>query len=273
MRQTGGIQTPMYRQLSNEATKRGVAVDPVIRQDLMRLYSAEVCKSLMGMRTRAEQQAGKTPGPGGSLGKLAGAMISATYRDLSLAIVGPGSVAGEDGGKWAKAALTTLVLTTGTLHEDGLADTADGFWGGHDRARRLEIMRDSRIGSYGVIALMLSLAARWAALTALFAAGSILAPLLIAAAGSRAAMAVAMHRLRHARKDGLAQSTGRPDRGTAWLAVGIAALVALALSGAQVFALAGVAVLTLATAVQICRRKIGGQTGDSGGDSEAGGAG
>ncbi len=106
--QTGGIQTPMYRQLSNEAIKRGVSVDPVIRQDLMRLYSAEVCKSLMGMLTRAEQQAGKTPGPGGSLGKLAGAMISTTYRDLSLSIVGPGSVAGEDGGKWAKAALTTL---------------------------------------------------------------------------------------------------------------------------------------------------------------------
>ncbi len=106
--QTGGIQTPMYRELSNEAVKRGVSVDPVIRQDLMRLYSAEVCKSLMGMRTRAEQQAGKTPGPGGSLGKLAGAMIATTYRDLSLSIVGPGSVAGEDSGKWSKAALTTL---------------------------------------------------------------------------------------------------------------------------------------------------------------------
>ena len=106
--QTGGIQTPMYRQLSNEATKRGVSVDPMIRQELTRLYSAEVCKSLMSMRTRAEQQAGKTPGPGGSLGKLAGAMISTRYRDLSMAIVGPDSVAGEDGGKWAKAALTTL---------------------------------------------------------------------------------------------------------------------------------------------------------------------
>ncbi|MBM3616888.1 MAG: adenosylcobinamide-GDP ribazoletransferase, partial [Alphaproteobacteria bacterium] len=53
---------------------------------------------------------------------------------------------------------------TGALHEDGLTDCADGFWGGHDRARRLEIMKDSRIGSYGAVALMLVMLARWSAL-------------------------------------------------------------------------------------------------------------
>lgn len=163
----------------------------------------------------------------------------------------------------ALIALAVLVITTGALHEDGLADTADGFWGGHDQARRLEIMRDSRIGSYGVIALVLSLAARWAALTALFAAGSTLAPLLIAAAGSRAAMAVAMHRLRHARRDGLSHHTGRPDRATVWLALGIAAVTSLGLIGLALLPLALVAVLTLTGAVHLCRRKIGGQTGDT----------
>ncbi|MEM7094574.1 MAG: acyl-CoA dehydrogenase family protein [Actinomycetota bacterium] len=106
--QTGGIATPYYDTLSEEAVKRGSSTDPIVRQELMRLYSAEVCQSLMSMRTRSEQQAGKTPGPGGSLGKLIRAEITSVYRDLSLQIVGPGSVAGEDGGRWSKAALTTL---------------------------------------------------------------------------------------------------------------------------------------------------------------------
>lgn len=52
------------------------------------------------------------------------------------------------------AALAAMVALTGALHEDGLADTADGLWGGHDPERRLAIMRDSRIGTYGVVALL-----------------------------------------------------------------------------------------------------------------------
>jgi adenosylcobinamide-GDP ribazoletransferase len=60
-------------------------------------------------------------------------------------------------------AVTASVLLTGGLQEDGLADTADGFGGGATRARKLEIMRDSRIGSYGALGLMLSLIVRIAA--------------------------------------------------------------------------------------------------------------
>ncbi|MDZ7905514.1 MAG: adenosylcobinamide-GDP ribazoletransferase [Cypionkella sp.] len=60
----------------------------------------------------------------------------------------------------ATLALAVCILATGGLHEDGLADVADGFGGGQDRARKLEIMRDSRIGSYGTLALILSLALR-----------------------------------------------------------------------------------------------------------------
>ncbi|MBC9180481.1 adenosylcobinamide-GDP ribazoletransferase, partial [Pseudoroseomonas ludipueritiae] len=63
--------------------------------------------------------------------------------------------------------LAATLLLTGGFHEDGLADTADGFGGGRDRARKLEIMRDSRIGSYGVLALVLALGLRAAALAAL----------------------------------------------------------------------------------------------------------
>jgi len=106
--QAGGVQHARASKLIKAAKQRDRLADPILRQELMALYTAEVCQSLMALRTRAEQKAGKTPGPGGSLGKLAGAQVAAHYRDLSLSIVGPGSVAGEDGGRWAKDAITTL---------------------------------------------------------------------------------------------------------------------------------------------------------------------
>src|SRR5260370_11276515 len=74
----------------------------------------------------------------------------------------------------ATLALGATLLITGCLHEDGLADTADGLGGGRDRARKLEIMRDSRLGTYGACALIMSLLLRWPALAAL--AGPLAAP-------------------------------------------------------------------------------------------------
>jgi adenosylcobinamide-GDP ribazoletransferase len=67
----------------------------------------------------------------------------------------------------AIAVFTFLILLTGALHEDGLADSADGFGGGHTRDKILLIMRDSRIGTYGALALVLSLSARVLLLTAI----------------------------------------------------------------------------------------------------------
>src|SRR3546814_4601153 len=64
-------------------------------------------------------------------------------------------------------AIGSQVLLTGGLHEDGLADTADGFGGGRDRDAKLAIMRDSRIGTYGVLALVLLIGLRYAALSEL----------------------------------------------------------------------------------------------------------
>jgi adenosylcobinamide-GDP ribazoletransferase len=69
------------------------------------------------------------------------------------------------------AAVAAMVAGTGAYHEDGLADTADGLWGGWDPARRLEIMRDSRIGTYGALALATVLALRVALLLPLGLAG------------------------------------------------------------------------------------------------------
>lgn len=105
---TGGISTDYYDVLHEQAVSRGHSSDAIMRQELARLYSLEVCQSLISMRTRAEQHAGKTPGPGGSLAKLMRANVAAIYRDLSLSIVGPGAVAGEDGSRWSKGALSTL---------------------------------------------------------------------------------------------------------------------------------------------------------------------
>jgi alkylation response protein AidB-like acyl-CoA dehydrogenase len=111
--QVGGIRTDRTDRLRAEARARGVAGDPLVRQELARLHTAEVCHSVMAQRTRAALGAGSAPGPGGSLAKLAGTLIAARYRDLSLRIVGPDSVAWSDGGgggHWAEEALWTLSL-------------------------------------------------------------------------------------------------------------------------------------------------------------------
>lgn len=164
----------------------------------------------------------------------------------------------------ALATLAVLVATTGAMHEDGLADTADGLWGGWTRERRLEIMRDSRIGTYGVIALVLSLGARWAALWGLFEAGPGMAvtAVLTAAALSRATMPALMAALPPARADGLSKNVGTVPRPTVALALGIAALTALLLTGWGAFgAIFWAAAAALALGL-VARRKIGGQTGD-----------
>src|SRR5262249_4655986 len=110
----------------------------------------------------------------------------------------------------AALALVATLLMTGSLHEDGLADTADGFGGGWDRARKLEIMRDSRFGPYGVWALVMSLRLRWAALAAL-ANPVPAAPALIAAhVGARAALPAFMHVVPPARTEGLSARAGQP---------------------------------------------------------------
>jgi adenosylcobinamide-GDP ribazoletransferase len=62
------------------------------------------------------------------------------------------------------AAIVAVVLVTGAFHEDGLADTADGLWGGWTPAERLAIMRDSRIGTYGTVALIAAFSLRLALL-------------------------------------------------------------------------------------------------------------
>ncbi|MEM6565936.1 MAG: adenosylcobinamide-GDP ribazoletransferase [Pseudomonadota bacterium] len=160
----------------------------------------------------------------------------------------------------AGVVLALLMVITGAMHEDGLADTADGFWGGYTRERRLEIMKDSQIGAFGTLALIVIAGLRWICYAALLPVG--LVPLITVAVVSRAMMPVVMHILPHARPNGLSQSTGRP--GLAALATSLALGLAAALLCAG---LAGVLVIIAALAAAGCvmllaNRKIGGQTGD-----------
>jgi alkylation response protein AidB-like acyl-CoA dehydrogenase len=110
--QQSGIRHELADQLINAARKKGVNGDPVIRQELMKLYSAEVCQSLVSAMTRARLKAGQAPGPGGSLGKLAGANISVMMRTLAPRIQGISSVAwspSDPGGdRWTRAALASF---------------------------------------------------------------------------------------------------------------------------------------------------------------------
>lgn len=153
------------------------------------------------------------------------------------------------------------VFLTGAMHEDGLADCADGFWGGFDRKRRLEIMKDSQIGSYGVLALVLGIGLRWQALALLLEAGLLWAPLALAAL-SRAMMPMLMHWLPNARQSGLSQSVGRPSRRAISLGLGLAVAIALPLLGLTSFAIVvGLGGITLGLGL-LARHKIGGQTGD-----------
>ncbi|MGL4319607.1 MAG: adenosylcobinamide-GDP ribazoletransferase [Paracoccaceae bacterium] len=161
----------------------------------------------------------------------------------------------------AVGVLLTSAVVTGALHEDGLADTADGFFGGWTRERRLEIMKDSHIGSYGTLALILSVLARWAALCAVLPV-SVWAVVAVAAM-SRAPMALVMWALPNARGKGLAQSVGRPDFQAVWVAAALALI-----AGVLAVDLMATLVATLVVAVAVlgimalARARIGGQTGD-----------
>jgi adenosylcobinamide-GDP ribazoletransferase len=158
--------------------------------------------------------------------------------------------------------LATGAMLTGGLHEDGLSDTADGLFGGWTRERRLEIMKDSRVGSYGVLALVLVTLARWSALTALLVYGGHWAALIATGAVSRAPMALVMALLPNARGSGLSHATGRPVPIVAVVALGLAAGLALALLGWSALASLAVAAVIMVVLSVIALRKIGGQTGD-----------
>jgi adenosylcobinamide-GDP ribazoletransferase len=166
-------------------------------------------------------------------------------------------------GAAAAVAIAATMAVSGALHEDGLADVADGFGGGRDRDRKLEIMRDSRVGSYGACALALSILIRWTALAAVLPSPHVLAAFLAAHGASRALLPSFMASLPSARQSGLAAGAGASNEATvgAALALGLLSLLGLGTGGA----LAAVLVLALLFVLfrALCRRQIGGYTGDT----------
>lgn len=189
------------------------------------------------------------PLAGAAIGLGAGAVFWAASQMLTPALA-------------ALLAVAAAVWLTGGLHEDGLADTADGFGGSRDRHRRLEIMRDSRIGSFGVLAVVLAVALRAAALATLAPLAGLLA-LVSAGALSRAVMPVMMRLVPPARSDGLGYGAGKPASAIAATAMLLAAAVALAcLPWPAAVAAVVVALAAVFALGGLARRRIGGFTGD-----------
>ena len=163
----------------------------------------------------------------------------------------------------APVAIATLVLLTGALHEDGLADTADGLGGGATPGDKLAIMHDPRTGTFGALALTLSVLVRTAALGALAEPALVLAALVGAGALSRAPLPAMMRLLPPARAGGLAAGAGQPVGGRAVTAVIVGAVIGGFALGPLA---AGVAVLAAGGAAAavgtLAWRQIGGVTGD-----------
>ncbi|MDK9723951.1 MAG: adenosylcobinamide-GDP ribazoletransferase [Sterolibacteriaceae bacterium MAG5] len=160
--------------------------------------------------------------------------------------------------------MAATILATGAFHEDGFADACDGFGGGWDKARVLAIMKDSRVGSYGVIGVVLLLLAKWNALMEM--EPEFLLPALVAGhAASRFAAVSLMGFLDYAREDDGAKSKPLASRlggGSLALAAlfGIVPCVLLPLPEAAA-ALAAAALVAMVAARYFARR-IGGYTGD-----------
>ncbi len=157
--------------------------------------------------------------------------------------------------------IAVQMIVTGAMHEDGLADSIDGLWGGWDKDRRLAIMKDSQIGTYGVLALLVSVLLRWMLWITLL--DTMLWPAALAiGAVSRLPMIALAFVLPHARGNGLSHAVGRPALPTLLVATGVALGAALLCLGwASLPAIIMITATSAAWAL-IARRKIGGQTGD-----------
>ena len=189
---------------------------------------------------------------------LTGAAVGALAAAVALAADGPATPLVA-----AALAVSAVLLLTGALHLDGLADSADSL-GGSSRERALEIMRDHSVGAYGAAAIGLDLILRTALVGALLERSDVLVPLLVAGAVSRASvlpLALALPYARAAPGPGAALS-GRLRGGRVFLALAIAIALSLAAAGLEALvalALAAAVVLALGA---FAWRRLGGVTGD-----------
>jgi adenosylcobinamide-GDP ribazoletransferase len=164
------------------------------------------------------------------------------------------------------AALLAVAATgalTGALHEDGWADFADGLGTRGDRARKLAAMKDSHIGSFGVLALIFAISIKVVALATLHAPDRVITALVAAHVLGRAVLPLAMRSLPLANAQGLAAMAGRPSAAGVYAALGLGlglAFFAVFLPAALVAGVAAIVAMALVGA--IARRQFGGYTGD-----------
>lgn len=176
----------------------------------------------------------------------------------------------------AALALAFLSIITGNLHLDGLMDTADGFYGGYTRERRLEIMRDSRVGAHGVAAGIVTLLLKWSLIWALLQSQRLVWALPLALSASRWSLVLMAKSQPSARKDGLGRTYAKHlrPRHLVWATLAWIAAVATALFLKGSLGPTGVPdrkwTLALVTAPAISllfgryvTKKIGGLTGDT----------
>ncbi|MBE9477557.1 MAG: adenosylcobinamide-GDP ribazoletransferase [Proteobacteria bacterium] len=186
---------------------------------------------------------------GAVLGLIAGIIGSLLYW-----FGAPGSLA-------AIAALIALVIMTGGMHEDGLSDCADGFGGAMDKEKRLEIMKDSRIGAFGAVALILFILGRYSSMEVLIYTSFI--PALIAVgAASRLPMVFAMYVMPNARGNGLSATVGKPPEASMAIALALTLLICFVCIGWAGIFVFGWAMIAAGIMACLAHRAIDGQTGD-----------
>lgn len=198
---------------------------------------------------RAAKAAWVYPIVGGILGLFAGI--------IGLAL----STIGVQSGMSAAIAIIALMLFTGGLHEDGLSDCVDGLGGGNTIQRRLEIMKDSRIGAFGAAALCTTILARWAGYNAIINVDWLWAFIAVGAA-SRLPMVLVMYGMPLARHGGLAATVGLVTAPTAIIAIVITLILCVASIGMLALPTIAIAVIAGLPLCYLAWRRIEGYTGD-----------
>lgn len=163
----------------------------------------------------------------------------------------------------ALLAVAATGIVTGALHEDGWADVCDALGARGGVEKRLEILRDSRLGSYGGLALIFGTAIKVSAIAALAAPELVAGALVAVHALARGVLPLVMSRMNLARVEGLAASAGRPTIAAANWSLAIALIIAV-IAIAPVAALVGLVAALAATwlIARLAQKKFGGYTGD-----------
>ena len=187
------------------------------------------------------------------VGCIIGGIIALSYGGLSF-IGLPPIIA-------ALLALSLGLLATGALHEDGLADSADGMGGGHDRERKLAIMKDSQIGSYGVLALIMVMGLRVFGLASLPPDFNMIALIITVSIFSRTIMVAYLCLLPSARDTGL----GEMASGQTYTPLVFASALSfpmMAFCGVTILPSLIIMLIIALSFALLAKRQIGGQTGD-----------